>query len=64
MTTRLSRQKPAAFARKVLKLVVAAGDHGLELHEVALATGASVEEVADMLARLEANGYLKRREPS
>jgi hypothetical protein len=48
-----------AFARKLLTLIAAAGDNGKELQELVAETGRSVEEVEDMLQRLEAGGCLQ-----
>jgi hypothetical protein len=55
----MSDDPEQAFARKLLTLIVAAGDDGMELQELVAATGRSVEEVKDMLQRLQAGGYLQ-----
>jgi hypothetical protein len=50
----------SAFARRVLYLIVDAGDdHGMTAAEVAAATGASIEEAKDMMRRLQDGGYLR-----
>jgi hypothetical protein len=48
-----------AFARKLLELIVSAGDDGLDLQELVAATGASIEQVENMLERLRTGGYLQ-----
>jgi chromosome segregation and condensation protein ScpB len=55
----MNNRNDEAFARKILELIVAAGDDGVERQELVAATGASMERVEDMLKRLRAGGYLQ-----
>jgi hypothetical protein len=46
------------FARKILELIVAGN---VEIQDLAAATGASIEQVEEMVERLQAAGFLQRR---
>jgi hypothetical protein len=58
----MSDDHEQAFARKLLTLIVAAGDNGMELQELVAETDRSVAEIEDMLERLRAAGYLGPRQ--
>jgi hypothetical protein len=54
----MSNRDNEAFARKILELIVAGGDDGVERQELVAATGASTERVEDTLKDLLALGYI------
>jgi chromosome segregation and condensation protein ScpB len=57
----MSNRDDEAFAMKILELIVAAGDDGVERQELVAATGASMERVAGTLKWLRAGAYVKQR---